>query len=177
MPCTPIHLSDTLIPAPFVGCRGARPPGRLDTGPGGFVASGSATLPKPPDAHPPRTVWWLPCARVVGPVSTGTDSGMVLGARLREARTAIGLTQDNVATAVGIPRSAVSDIETGKRSVTGLELRRLARLYRRPVQWLLGDDDPPVSDEIIAAITALADHDQTAVLGFARFLARQAVMS
>ena len=41
---------------------------------------------------------------------------------------------------LGIPRASVSALESGKRRVSGVELRRLARLYRRSVGWLLGDE-------------------------------------
>jgi transcriptional regulator with XRE-family HTH domain len=79
-------------------------------------------------------------------MSTDHDD-VLIASRLREARTAIGLTQDNVATAVGIRRTAVSATETGNRRITGLELRRLARLYRRPVGWFLGEEIHPIPDE------------------------------
>lgn len=108
-------------------------------------------------------------------MSTPSD-GLLIACRLREARTAIGLSQENVSTAVGIGRSAISAIETGDRRVYGLELGRLARLYRRPVAWLLGHEgDPDIGDEIHAAISGLSDHDKDVVLAFARFLAHQKV--
>jgi transcriptional regulator with XRE-family HTH domain len=91
-------------------------------------------------------------------------------ARLREARTFLGLSQQDVATALGIPRSSVSAMETGRRNVTGLELRRLARLYRRPVAWLLGED-AELDLEVLAATRGLAEQDRALVLRFAEFLA------
>ena len=59
--------------------------------------------------------------------------GGALAQRLREAREARGLTQEQAAEAVGLARSAVVRIETGNRSVSTLELARFAELYRRPV--------------------------------------------
>lgn len=103
------------------------------------------------------------------------SDGLLLAFRLREARTTLGLTQADVATALRINRPAVSAIENGNRNVTGLELCHLARLYRRPVAWLLGATDPGVSDEITAATAQLSEHDRAAVLAFARFLAHQEV--
>ena len=41
--------------------------------------------------------------------------------------------------ALGIPRSAVSQLETGQRGVSGLELHRLAQLYSRDVGGFLED--------------------------------------
>lgn len=98
----------------------------------------------------------------------------LIASRLREAREALGLTQTDVATALGIPRTAVSALETGHRAVSGLEARRMARLYRRPVGWLLGGDpDPAVTDDLHAATARLGDADRERVLQFARFLAHQ----
>ena len=60
-----------------------------------------------------------------------------LGMRLKEAREAIGLPQVAVADHLSIPRASVSDIETGRRRVTFLELKQLAALYRRPYSYFL----------------------------------------
>ncbi len=99
-----------------------------------------------------------------------TDAA-VLASRLREARTTLGLTQQNAADTIGIPRSAVAEIERGRRAVSGLELRHLARLYRRSIGWLCGDADTFTLDpELSAAMTALTAHDRDLVIQFARFL-------
>ena len=98
----------------------------------------------------------------------------LVGSRLREAREVLGLTQGDVAEALSIPRTSVIAMEAGKRKVTGLELRRLARLYRRDVGWLLGDDDVVgvESDAALFRATAhLTDEDREQVLRFAQFLA------
>lgn len=96
-----------------------------------------------------------------------------LGARLKQAREYIGLLQDDVATALGIPRTSVHALEAGKRKVTGLELRRLARLYRRPVGWLLGEEQAELADAepLFRATAALSQEDKDQVLRFAEFLA------
>jgi transcriptional regulator with XRE-family HTH domain len=96
-----------------------------------------------------------------------------LGARLKESREYIGLLQEDVATALGIPRTSVHALEAGKRKVTGLELRRLARLYRRPVGWLLGEEDVDLNDAepLFRAAAALSESDREQVLRFAEFLA------
>lgn len=69
-----------------------------------------------------------------------------IGARLKEAREYVGLFQEDVASALGIPRASVSALESGKRRVTGLEVRRLARIYRKPVGWLLCQEDIELSE-------------------------------
>ena len=62
-----------------------------------------------------------------------------LARRLRAARKACHITQVKAARVLGIPRSAVSQIETGQRGVSGLELYRLAQLYSRDVGDFLED--------------------------------------
>lgn len=106
---------------------------------------------------------------------TGSDDieQAELGARLRQAREYIGLLQEDVANALGIPRTSVHALEAGKRKVTGLELRRLARLYRRPVGWLLGEEEIEFSDAepLFRAAASLSQEDKEQVLRFAEFLA------
>jgi transcriptional regulator with XRE-family HTH domain len=96
-----------------------------------------------------------------------------IGARLKEAREYVGLLQEDVASALGIPRASVSALESGKRRVTGLEVRRLARIYRRPVGWLLGEEDVELTEAapLFRAAEALSERDRDQVLRFAEFLA------
>ena len=98
---------------------------------------------------------------------------MALARRLRDAREYIGLLQEDVATALDIPRASVSALESGKRRVSSLELRRLGRLYRRPVAWLLGEEgaDVDMNAPLYRATEALSDQDKEQVLRFAEFLA------
>ena len=74
----------------------------------------------------------------------------ILASRLRDARQAAGVTQEAAAEALGIPRTAVVQLESGNRSVSTLELARLANLYRRTVTSLLDDESP--SDEADALV-------------------------
>ena len=106
------------------------------------------------------------------PDARGESEQLELAARLREAREYVSLLQEDVAQALGIPRASVSALEAGKRRVSSLELRRLARLYRRPVGWLLGEDlEIDVSTPLFRATSALSDNDKEQVLRFAEFLA------
>ena len=104
---------------------------------------------------------------------SAVEEEMVLARRLRFAREYIGLLQEDVATALDVPRASVSAIESGKRRVSSLELRRLGRLYRRPVAWLLEEDgaELDVDEPLLRATKALSDHDKEQVLRFAEFLA------
>ncbi len=98
-----------------------------------------------------------------------------VGQRLRSARETLGLTQEDVAGALGIQRTSVIAIEAGKRNVSALEIRRLGRLYRRSVSWILGEEpDPELADDngaLYRATAELSAEDKEQVLRFAEFLA------
>lgn len=102
-----------------------------------------------------------------------------LAHKLREAREYVNLSQQFVAAQTGIPRSAISDIERGTRRVESLELKRLAELYRMPIDFFLGTDPDPeaagaVDDPVVAALTraaeGLEESSKDEVLRFALFL-------
>lgn len=103
----------------------------------------------------------------------------VVASRIREARESLGLTQEEVSGALGIPRTSVHAMETGKRGVSALELRRLARLYRRRVEWLLGEEEETLvaaaDGALYRATRDLSEEDKDQVLRFAEFLAAGAV--
>jgi Zn-dependent peptidase ImmA (M78 family)/transcriptional regulator with XRE-family HTH domain len=65
---------------------------------------------------------------------------ITLGRRLREARENCRLTQEAAAEAVGLSRTALVHIESGKRSLSTLELSQLAKLYHRSVAEFFSDD-------------------------------------
>ena len=71
----------------------------------------------------------------------GDEDRKALGERLREAREYLGFSQDQVATFLGVPRSALSLMETGQRKVEALELKKLAGLYKRPVGYFTGEEE------------------------------------
>ncbi|PKP79181.1 MAG: XRE family transcriptional regulator [Alphaproteobacteria bacterium HGW-Alphaproteobacteria-3] len=60
-----------------------------------------------------------------------------LGTRLRTARERRGLSQQGVAEVLGLPRTAVTNMESGTRSVSTLELTRLADLYGQQATFFL----------------------------------------
>jgi transcriptional regulator with XRE-family HTH domain len=97
-----------------------------------------------------------------------------LADRLREAREYLGFSQDDVAKALNIPRSAVSLIETGQRRVEALELKALAKIYQTSVGALTGEDAPAKLPEDVAhlarAAAKLTDTDRMELRRFAEFL-------
>ena len=63
-----------------------------------------------------------------------------LGERLRDARKYLGLTQEEVSNSMGIQRTALVDIESGQRRVEAIELTHLAKLFKQPVEYFLGQE-------------------------------------
>jgi Zn-dependent peptidase ImmA (M78 family)/DNA-binding XRE family transcriptional regulator len=59
--------------------------------------------------------------------------------RLRKARDNRGISQQSAAEFVGLPRTAITQIEGGNRSVSTLELTKLAKLYRYPISYFLDE--------------------------------------
>ena len=102
-----------------------------------------------------------------------------LGERLREARKYLGLKQEEVATYLKIPRTALTDIENGQRRVEAIELTRLAKLYRQPVAFFTGEDevsaDLPVDVAHLARrAAALSQQDRDELSRFADYLRTRA---
>ena len=104
------------------------------------------------------------------------DAWRALGERLREAREYVGLSQEAVAKTLGIPRPSVSSMESGKRKVSMIELQQLARLYKRPYSYFLGEEDESwrETDETVKALfratRGLSERDREQVVRFAEFL-------
>lgn len=73
-----------------------------------------------------------------------------LARRLRAAREASRLTQDEVAAYLGVSRSTIAQIELGNRAVTSLELDKLAYLYGRDIRAFLADEFRP--EDVLVAL-------------------------
>lgn len=98
-----------------------------------------------------------------------------LGDRLREARKYLGLKQEEVAAYLKIQRTALTDIESGRRRVEAIELTRLAKLYRQPVAYFTGEDEAsaglPVDVAHLARQAAdLSQQDRDELGRFAEYL-------
>lgn len=104
-----------------------------------------------------------------------------LGNRLRESREYLGLSQEFVAEHLGVPRASISAMENGKRKVSSLELKQLARIYKCSPSYFLGENEFTESEEsqdatfhaLYRTARDLSDQDREQVLRFAQFL-RQA---
>jgi Zn-dependent peptidase ImmA (M78 family)/transcriptional regulator with XRE-family HTH domain len=86
----------------------------------------------------------------------------LIGSRIREARERRGISQQKVADALAIPRTAVTNIEAGTRRVSTLELTKLGVLFNLPLAAFL--DGSGVSD--LAVVRARALSEATSSPGF-----------
>lgn len=107
-------------------------------------------------------------------IDDNEQSWVELGERLRNSREYLGLSQGEVAGYLSLSRPAITNIESGRRKVSTLELTRFARLYRQPYEYFLGEAQEIPDDETATALfrTArdLTERDKEQVLRFAQFL-------
>jgi Zn-dependent peptidase ImmA (M78 family)/transcriptional regulator with XRE-family HTH domain len=85
-----------------------------------------------------------------------------IGRRLKLAREARELSQQAAAEAIGVPRTAITQIEAGNRSVSTLELARLASLYARPVNHFFEEMNDVEAEDVLVALYRAApglEHD------------------
>ena len=98
-----------------------------------------------------------------------------LGTRLREAREYLGLSQDEVAKYLGVPRTALSHIESGQRRIDALEMKKVARLYKQQVAHFTGGDQPDEGlpedvAHLARAAVGLSETDRKELSRFADYL-------
>ena len=107
------------------------------------------------------------------------DERTQLASRLKEAREYLGLSQQEVAEALNVPRSAISLLENGQRRVDSVELKILAKMYQRPVGFFTGEETAPplFGDVAVLAKQAskLSSEDRTELLRFSEFLAQRSL--
>lgn len=111
----------------------------------------------------------------------GTDEKMRLAELLKQAREYLSLSQDEVAKVVGIPRAAISLIESGQRRVDALELKKFATTYQRPVSYFTGDEIaeatlPAEVEHLARAAANLSSKDREELARFAEFLQSRATV-
>jgi Zn-dependent peptidase ImmA (M78 family)/transcriptional regulator with XRE-family HTH domain len=84
---------------------------------------------------------------------------VTLGTRLRGARTNRGITQEAAADAIGVPRTAIVQMESGNRSVSTMELARLAEFYGRQISDFFSKSPIPAYEEedILLALHRTSD--------------------
>ncbi len=85
-----------------------------------------------------------------------------LGRRIRQAREACSMTQEEVAERLGVSRPTVAQIELGNRAVSSLELDKLAYLFARDIREFLADEF--AENEIVRAL--FRSHREASEEGF-----------
>lgn len=98
---------------------------------------------------------------------------MDFGTRVRNARKDMGMTQEDLAKALGITRPTVTMWESGKSKPRVDMLDRLAGLLGTTPAWLLsGDDGSPstLEDRLMAAFGRLSDDGKLRVCEYAEDL-------
>lgn len=95
---------------------------------------------------------------------------------LRTARESKGLSQEEVAHRLNVPRPAISQLENGHRRVEALELARLAQLYGLPLSHFAveGTSGSGKLETLARTAAALSEKDREEVLRFAEYLREKA---
>ncbi len=102
-----------------------------------------------------------------------------LGERLKNAREYLQLSQDEVARLLGVPRAAISLMESGQRRVEALELKKLAQIYQRPLSYFTGGEEkspklPAEVEHLARKAAELSNRDRAELARFAEFLRSRA---
>jgi transcriptional regulator with XRE-family HTH domain len=104
-----------------------------------------------------------------------TNERVKIAERLKEAREYLGYSQQEVAAALKVPRSAISLLETAQRGVDSVELSALAKLYQRPIGFFTGEKAAFSSDVAMLAkqVSKLSTQDRDELLRFSEFLVQR----
>jgi transcriptional regulator with XRE-family HTH domain len=76
---------------------------------------------------------------MVAHASKKDDPQGAIRAALRRRRRALGLTQDEAAALLGLPRLTYHRIETGRRRIRAAELAAISAVYNCPIGKLVAD--------------------------------------
>lgn len=93
-----------------------------------------------------------------------------LGQRLQRARIALNLSQEYIAQQLGVSRSAISQIELGKRKVTGDELTIFSNIYGISTDELLKGRPVEMPSQVFTRrFQQLDEIDQNEILNLMEF--------
>ena len=98
-----------------------------------------------------------------------------IASRLREAREAAGLSQGQVAKLLGHHRPTITEIEAGRRRVSGEELTQFASVYSVSLEWLTSSqsDTDATEDRILLAareLSQMKDKDLDRLMGLLKMI-------
>ena len=90
--------------------------------------------------------------------------------KLKKARLSLGLSQDYVAKALGISRTAVTQIELGNRKVSSDELADFCKTYHLSADYLLSTGKIDPGQAVFArGFGELTENDQQEILNLIEF--------
>jgi len=98
------------------------------------------------------------------PTAADTSLTSVVGQRVRAMRELHSLTQSELGSAVGISRSSVANIETGRQTVPLALLAALAQHFGVGVSVLVGEADLPALPSVTVQPTCLVTCSECGVL-------------
>ena len=90
--------------------------------------------------------------------------------KLRDARLHIGITQEYIAKELGIPRTAVVQIENGKRKITADELASLCNIYGVSADFILSRESVCSPFRMVAeSFDSLPESDRREIASLIKF--------
>jgi len=90
--------------------------------------------------------------------------------RIKKARKEIRLSQEDVAKHLGLNRTAVVEIEAGKRKISSEELKKFCELFGKTADELLyGNTTSDVDLILLRNFAALDEADQKEIMGLIEF--------
>ncbi len=115
-------------------------------------------------AYEKSTLFLTPSSLAHGNVTLHAGDVVEIGDRIKQRREALGITQDQLADALGIAREAVSQWETGETKPRYKRLRPLADVLKCSVNHLTGGTDNAMpEDRLLRKYRALSDADRETV--------------
>jgi len=100
------------------------------------------------------------------PVTSMPPSAVTVGQALKHARAAMGFTLKQVSKSMGIAISTISEIESGKRRISAVELYRFAKLYQRPMSFFLEESETSASFAILMRAAGSASVSKETIINF-----------
>lgn len=113
-------------------------------------------------------------------MGSGRSEHETIGPRIASAREDLGRTQAELGRQLGLDRTAIAKIESGRRRVSATELIGLATALDRPIDWFVDESPPAVvsrrQDPSAGGRSALLDRRIDRLARDVRFLATDGVL-
>lgn len=95
---------------------------------------------------------------------------MMLNERLKDKRIKLHLSQEYVANYLGVKRTAIVEIESGKRKVSAQELGKFSELYNISCDELLkGRNENMYAEILLQEFSGLDEYDKNEILNLISF--------